>query len=482
MIKHIFQKELQLYLLNRSMIFTWVLIIVLFLLNASISVFYYRELQNKHAEVVIKNNKKLEFDTSGEGFWRELEAKSNGKPFERINTLKEMTQLSQKLSNPPSPLVYMSATSSGLVPDGVSMNYFEEPEFAYLTSYNPYINPYLSIDWTTVMIYIISFFCICFSYNAFSGEREDGTLKLMLSNSLSRSSIIIAKLLGLLTVFVIPLLLGMILCCLIFEISSTFHMGMAEYTKIIYFFGVSVLVICFTVMMGFLVSALTQKSYISLILCLVCWTFMVVVIPNISWIISQQIDKIPTETSIMQEEGQQKADLQDCYRGWKGPNPSDEIIFGRKDCMDRQTNVHNSLWSDYHNMQFEQTSKAIGISKISPFGLFRFLGDRISGNNFYGYTSFFEQVKNYQLTYREYVVRKDEADPDSRHIICNDGILADYMSQQNVNAEEVPKFSGQQVSFRQVVADSLTDIAILCFWVIGLFVLTFIAFVKYDVR
>ena len=133
-------------------------------------------------------------------------------------------------------------------------------------------------------------------------------------------------------------------------------------------------------------------------------------------------------------------------------------------------------------MQCEQTRKAIGISKISPFGLFRFLGDRISGNNFYGYTPFFEQVKNYQLTYREYVVRKDMADPDSRHIICNDGILAAYMSQKNIHPSEVPKFSAQPASFKQIIADSLWDIVLLSFWVIGLFVLSFIAFVKYDVR
>jgi hypothetical protein len=178
---------------------------------------------------------------------------------------------------------------------------------------------------------------------------------------------------------------------------------------------------------------------------------------------------------------QQINDLKDCYMGWQD-NPTIEIILARKDCADRRTNIHNSLWSDYHNMQFEQTRKAIGISKISPFGLFRFLGDQISGNNFYGYTPFFEQVKNYQLTYRDYIVSKDQADPDSRHIISNDGILSRLMSQQNIIPAEVPKFSGQPASFRQVIANSLGDIAILCFWVIGLFVAAFVAFVRYDVR
>jgi ABC-type transport system involved in multi-copper enzyme maturation permease subunit len=483
MMKYIFLKELQSYLLNRSMVFTWALIIVLFLLNASISVFYYRDLQNKHAAAVIQNSQTLEFDATGAGYVKEMMSIYTGQPYEKINALPEITRLSQAIANPPSPLVFMSTTSSGLVPDGVTMNYFTEPEFASLTGYNPYINPYLSIDWTTVMIYIISFLCICFSYNAFSGEKEDGTLKLILANSISRSSIIIAKLLGLLTVFVIPLLLGIILCCIVFELSSTFPTGMAEYAKIAYFFGASVLVICVTALMGFLISALSQKSYISLILCLVCWTLMVIVIPNISWIISRQIDKIPPESNIQQEERQQINDLEDCFMGWQGNNTPYEKVLARKECADRRTNVHNSLWSDYHNMQFEQTRKAIGISKMSPFGLFRFLGDNISGNNYYGYLSFFEQVKNYQLTFCDYIVSKDRADPESRHLIWNDGGLGiEYMSQQNVIPSETPKFSGQSASFRQILANSLGDIVILCLWVIGLFVLLYIAFIKYDVR
>jgi ABC-type transport system involved in multi-copper enzyme maturation permease subunit len=235
--------------------------------------------------------------------------------------------------------------------------------------------------------------------------------------------------------------------------------------------------------MGFLVSALSQKSYVSLILCLVCWALMVVVIPNISWIISRQIDNIPPEANIHREVEQQIADLQDCYMGWRGNNTPEELIYARKDCKDRRTNVHNSLWSDYHNMQFEQTRKAIALYKISPFGLFRFLGDQISGNNFYGYSSFFEQVKNYQTIYRAYIVGKDQSDPESRHLIWSDGGMADqFMSNQNIIPAEVPKFSSQPVSFRQIIADSLWDIAILCCWVIGLFVASFIAFIRYDVR
>ncbi len=484
MIVYIFFKELQYYLLNRSMLFTWALIIGLFVLNTSISVFQYNDLQKKHEEIVKKNDQKREFDADGNGIYKKIVAAITGMPYEQTtNILPDMVLLSQELHQPPSSLMFVSGASDGLIPDGSKVKCLEEPEFASFVHYNPYMNSYFSIDWTTVMIYVISFLCICFSYNAFSGEREDGTLKLMLANGLSRSSIIVAKFIGLLVVFLIPVLLGIMISCLLFELSPAFKMEIGEYTKIAYFFLISVLLISLVILMGFLVSSLTQKSYVSLIICLVCWTMMVIIIPNVSWIITRQNDKVPTENTVMREEQQQKKDLADCYMGWQGPNTPIEKAIDRKNCIDRQTTIHNSLWSGYHNMQFEQTHNAIKISKISPFGLFRFLSDQISGNNYYGYLSFFDQVKNYQLAYREYIINKDKTDQESHHLISNDWTIThSFMSQQNINPTEVPKFSMQPISFGQVVSNSLGDVLILCLWCVGLFAATFVAFVKYDVR
>ncbi|MDR2763850.1 MAG: ABC transporter permease [Tannerella sp.] len=484
MIKIIFIKELQSCLLNRSMLFTWALITGLFILNASVSVIQYRDRVREHETIVLKNNQKLAFDAAGGGANKEVQSLFTGEPYEKVNSVSDMVLLKQKLSSPPSPFTFISGSVEGLVPDGAGMNLFEEPEFASFARFNPYMNSYFSIDYTNLMIYIISFFCICFSYNAFSGEKEDGTLRLMLSNSVSRASIIIAKFLGLLTVFLIPLLLGFMISCLIFELSPALEMGVAEYAKTGYFFFVSALLICLTLLTGFVVSALTQRSYVSLIVCLVCWAVMAIIIPNVSWIVTAQTDKIPAESAVYLEEAQQKRDLKDCYTGWRmdANGVPEEVALARKACIDRQTAIHNSLWREYHNQQFEQTRKAILISKVSPFGLFRFLGDKIAGTNYYGYAAFFEQVNNYQLNYQEYIIAKDQADPESRHLIWNEGLCTSLVSQQNIDPADVPKFTMQPSSFREVIADSLGDVFILCLWCIVLFAISFIAFVKYDVR
>jgi hypothetical protein len=211
---------------------------------------------------------------------------------------------------------------------------------------------------------------------------------------------------------------------------------------------------------------------------------MAIIVPNISWIISGQFNKIPAVTKIYKEEKEQQSALKDCYMGWRGNNSTEQTALDRKNCIDRHTDIHNNLWRDYHNMQMEQTGQAIELSKISPFGLFRFLSDKISGNNFHGYIYFFKQVKDYQLTFRNYVTEKDKADIESRHIFWNEwhDFYEGFMSRQPIVPDEVPQFTTQPQTFHELIADTVGDIAILCLWVLGLFGFSFVSFIKHDVR
>ena len=55
---------------------------------------------------------------------------------------------------------------------------------------------YIEIDWGVVTAVLLSFMGILFTFDSISGEQERGTLRLMLSNSVSRSAVICGKFLG----------------------------------------------------------------------------------------------------------------------------------------------------------------------------------------------------------------------------------------------------------------------------------------------
>ena len=52
------------------------------------------------------------------------------------------------------------------------------------------------IDWVFIITYLLSFIPLLFTFDALSGERERGTLRLCLANSISRPALLVGKFLG----------------------------------------------------------------------------------------------------------------------------------------------------------------------------------------------------------------------------------------------------------------------------------------------
>ncbi|MEE8583230.1 MAG: ABC transporter permease subunit [Acidobacteriota bacterium] len=62
---------------------------------------------------------------------------------------------------------------------------------------------------------VLSLFAILFAYNAVSGEKEQGTLRLSFSNAVPRDSYILGKAAGSFLALAIPLLILILLGCLL---------------------------------------------------------------------------------------------------------------------------------------------------------------------------------------------------------------------------------------------------------------------------
>ena len=61
---------------------------------------------------------------------------------------------------------------------------------------NPFLNRFFTFDFVSVLIIIISLMAFLFTHDICTGERESGTLKMMLSNPVSRATVLAGKMLG----------------------------------------------------------------------------------------------------------------------------------------------------------------------------------------------------------------------------------------------------------------------------------------------
>lgn len=76
-----------------------------------------------------------------------------------------------------------------------------------------------SFDFVSIVAVILSLFALLASYDAISGENQNGTLRLMMSNAISRDTVLIGKYLGGMFSLIPSLTISFILALLVIQIS-----------------------------------------------------------------------------------------------------------------------------------------------------------------------------------------------------------------------------------------------------------------------
>ena len=363
------------------------------------------------------------------------------------------------------------------------MDYFRKSVPEKFGSTNDYIRSFIVLDWTCIIIYLFSFVCLCFAYNGFSGEKENGTFKLMLSNSIPRWQIVLGKLLSLWLILLIPVVLGVLINFIYFQISPHMVFSITDYYKILVFILFTVLIIGINVLLFLGISLLSKSSSVSLLV----WIFFVFVLPNISWLMGKNLSPVPG----IEEQNRKKESLLKNVNQemWSSPwekNPPGEGVYKWKEMCDKKDEIHKNVWNEYTDLIFHQTNLSINLSKLSPFFVFKWLNDQISDNNYYGYRNLYSQVSSYQRNFQKFVSDMDNSDPNSYHLIWNSdedsGNCEKFMSNKIVNIDEIPAFNYTFPGIETILRQSRSEIILLFAWLVFLLVGIFFIFSRYDVR
>lgn len=147
-------------------------------------------------------------------------------------------------------------------------------------SYNPFLGLFSSIDLTFVFQVVLSLLALLFAYNAISGERENGTLKLMMSNSIPRSSVLIGKYLSALLSLFWPIAVSVIIALLMIMFSGKVLLTGSDFVRILLMLVVSLLYVSAFYLMGLLISTKTQRTATSLMVAMFAWVFLTLIYPN----------------------------------------------------------------------------------------------------------------------------------------------------------------------------------------------------------
>lgn len=158
---------------------------------------------------------------------------------------------------------------------------------------NPLLNAFFSLDFTTVIAIVISLLALVFSYDSITREREEGTMKLVMTNSVSRISFLFGKLCGLLLTLLPILIFCYLLACLIIMFNPNISLATSDWAGIGLLFFTSIIYMLVFILLGMFISSLTSQSSSSIILCLLCWIGFLFIVPNMSTYLSQAISRTP---------------------------------------------------------------------------------------------------------------------------------------------------------------------------------------------
>lgn len=147
---------------------------------------------------------------------------------------------------------------------------------------NPFLNRFFTFDFISILIIIISLMAFLFTYDICTWERETGTLKMMLSNPVSRSSVLTGKMLGTFLTLMPMLLFSYGLCILVIMFYPFIHFTSSEWVRIGLIFLLSVVFLVLFMVIGLFVSSRVKHSGTAIVICLVLWITFLFIVPNLA--------------------------------------------------------------------------------------------------------------------------------------------------------------------------------------------------------
>jgi len=446
--------------------------------------------------------------------WQSAAVAANKSALEDQGSWRKMKNLGSKATRAPNRLSVLIRGIDGAV--GKSA-YATPSAQLVLRDSRDELNPIYALlnelDLGFIIRVVLSLFAMLFSFNAISGEREQGTLKMIVSNSVNRFSILIGKLLGNLLVIslslVIPALIGLLIVELAFGVSFTGE----EWARILLILVNGIVYLMLFYCIGLLVSAVTRRSIVSFTICLLVWVVVVAIVPNMA----VEASRVSTEMRTMEQLEREVAQLR--HERWKneinlleayvnpelerqkgGTYDSDKLSeFSRKarqEALQSYQDKEKALIREYQRELKNRTDVGLTYALISPTSCFNIASMQLAGTDAELRFRFTDMLEEYRRQFQEYADEKIAAAEDyvPSRVSWNLDIWTDdetgetkykyeaFGPTEKLSVDDAPVFTFAENSLANVTAESLPLTALIAIQALLIFLLATVFFNRYDPR
>jgi len=367
------------------------------------------------------------------------------------------------------------------------------------------------LDLVFVVAILLSLAALIFSYDAVSGEKEDGTLKLMLANSLPRYQILLGKIFGGTLTLFIPFLVSMFLGLIVILVNPRVNWTGTNWGSLGLVLGGAAVYIFFFEALGVLISSRHHSSSASIMTSLCLWVLLVLVIPNLSPYLASLLSPAPSRIKVNREVsrltdverdklGQQlradkMRDLVKRYPLLASPiSEAEAKTKAEKDPAFREavaarTREIQEVWDEANRIQGEkaevlraelnrkeaaQTRLAGIVSMISPLTDFTYWATDLTSTGLRNISHFKDLSDRWGRSYGEYARGKTAA-------LQKKDPAVDWWNTA-VDVSDMPRFEYKEEALAARFRSALGPLAVLLVMAVGAFAAAYLSFIRTDPR
>ncbi len=354
------------------------------------------------------------------------------------------------------------------------------------------------LDWAFIIKVVFSLYVLLLAFRGISGEKEIGTLRLILSNTLRRNQVLIAKYISIILTTGIPLILGGLVSLCIVSIFLPQALSLSVIPRISLMVLLAFFYLSIFAFLGLFVSSLVGRSSVVLLILLSVWILFVVVVPNVSGILSDKLTSVPSEYQTARQVGPMLQEQvwgrinQVIERIKNGELTTDEAIKREADKAfeEGQEDVRKH-YAVYENAMKRRANAARNLSRLSPTAQFQFASESLADTGPRCEERFEKDAKVYSSIYYSYILEMvvqlvgTSQWSFGTSITVNEKyfhIRSPYPQEYQGDKSDFPHFAESSPNLAGNMQEALLDLAGLSLWNLILAMLAFWAISRCDVR
>ncbi|MBT4500698.1 MAG: ABC transporter permease subunit [Gemmatimonadetes bacterium] len=347
---------------------------------------------------------------------------------------------------------------------------------------NPVLPSFAELDWSFIIGMVASLMAVLLTYDAISGERQRGTLLLMMTNPIPRDSVLLGKFLAALLTVGLPLLTGLLISLLILHTGGRVDLDGADWGRLLLIVALSLVYVAVFVSFGLLISTWVRRPALGLLTLLLIWVLSVELIPGALGILGMHLVEPVTPLEKERESRELSESFYEKMRAGLTDQPSpsqapgDEKILADwadlfNDFQERDMQIKDGAM----DRQLRRVRFARQLTRLSPTALYRYALEGLAGTGFPHYYAFVQQTRRYRNRFVEFVLQEDGGDSDSPHVY----FVKEGLSSEPVEPHRVPRFV-DRFDFAAGLQVAAWDLVALVLLAVVIFLAAYLSFLRCD--